>query len=67
MQAQLDFFFSDQLVDHVVNLVKELNELRPTWIAERRHLIRFVFKQTDLITTTKRFSLTLNDLDIFAV
>jgi hypothetical protein len=48
VQAQLDFF-SDQLVDRIVNLVKELNELRPAWLAERRHLVRSVFEQTDLV------------------
>jgi hypothetical protein len=49
VQTQLDFFFSDQLVDRIVNLVKELDELRPAWIAERRHLVRSVFEQTDLV------------------
>jgi hypothetical protein len=49
VQAQLDLFFSDQLVDRVVNLVKEVDELRPAWIAERRHLVRSVFEQTDLV------------------
>jgi hypothetical protein len=38
VQAQLDFFISNQLVDCVVNLVEELNELCPAWIAERRHI-----------------------------
>jgi hypothetical protein len=49
VQAQLDFFFSDQLVDRIINLVKELDELRPAWTAERRHLVRSVFEQTDLV------------------
>jgi hypothetical protein len=49
VQAQLDFFFSDQLVDRIVNLIKGLDELRPAWIAERRHLVRSVFEQTDLV------------------
>jgi hypothetical protein len=49
VQAQLDFFFSDQLVDRVVDLVKELDELRPVWIAERRHLVRSVFEHMDLV------------------
>jgi hypothetical protein len=68
VQAQLDFI-SNQLVDRIVNLVKELDELRPAWIAERRHLLRSIFKQTDLVILyyKKRFSLTSNDLDIFAV
>jgi hypothetical protein len=49
VQTQLDFFISDQLVDRIINLVKELDELRPAWISERRHLIRSIFKQTDLV------------------
>jgi hypothetical protein len=49
VQTQLEFFFSNQLVDRVVNLVKELDELRLAWTAERRHHIRSVFKQTDHI------------------
>jgi hypothetical protein len=49
VQTQLDFFVFNQFVDCIDNLIEELNELRPAWIAERRHLVRSVFTQTDLV------------------
>jgi hypothetical protein len=66
VQAQLDFFFSDQFVDRIVNLVKELDELRPAWIAERRHLVRFVFEQTNLVILyyNKTCNVSMKSLDI---
>jgi hypothetical protein len=51
---ELDLFFSlQQLVHQVVDFI-EIFELRPSQVAERNRLVRYVFKQTDFILLHKK-------------